>query len=795
MTSLHENLTFRDGSDQFVAEMRSAIDETRHVAKAQDLSLSDFFKRPLLISTFTWTPANVTPLYQAIDPWTLFFGNKRNVNRVANYNLLTAKLHVKILINGNAFYYGRIMADYLPLANFDYITEVQGLTTTSLVGGSQRLHLYVNPTTSQGGTLVLPFIWPYNTLGVTASDWSNLGLLYFREMNQLRHANAATTPVTINVFAWAEDVVLTTPTTLDPSTIVAQSSEYDIKPSTVASAVAAAAGKLRDVPIIGPYAIATETAAKGASAMAKMFGFSRPNIIEAPLHMRPTLVSQLANSDLADGAMKLSLDSRQELTVDSSVAGVTTPDELSIKYIASKESYVNVFNWLTSNVEGNCLYSMRITPMVWQYASPSWRLPACAFAALPFAWWRGTMRYRFQIVCSGLHKGRLLFVYDPNYVNALETQIAFTRIIDLENETDFTIDIPWCSPKAFLPVRALVTADTYNYTTSVGTTAADANGVLGVYVLNSLTSPSSAITNNISINVFVSACDDFDVAVPTSTLSTSLHRTSYTPQSMEVPMDGEPNAPTQDESTESVCECLPVDQTHRVYFGESFPSFRALLKRYMYSASYTCGAPATAGKYLWRMILPNSPPYRGISTVGYNSTGVTQSNWVNQTLINYLVPAFLAVRGGYRIKYFYREDVTSNTPIVVAQGATGPTPSLSLSARDDSSIDAFMKNTTNLLNPNTFNGSAVSFSRQNPSVEVEFPYYKNARFDVARDPSVHNVSGLTPLEGSSFHIVTTSPQFTTTADRAILDRFVSVAEDFQPLIFYGAPPIGLYTIP
>jgi hypothetical protein len=40
------------------------------------------------------------------------------------------------------------------------------------------------------------------------------------------------------------------------------------------------------------------------------------------------------------------------------------------------------------------------------------------------------------------------------------------------------------------------------------------NGVIGVYVVNELTTPNSTIDNNIEINVFVSMGDDFEVFVP-----------------------------------------------------------------------------------------------------------------------------------------------------------------------------------------------------------------------------------------------------------------------------------------
>ena len=72
----------------------------------------------------------------------------------------------------------------------------------------------------------------------------------------MKHANGGTDPITISVFAWAEDVHMSVLTQTDPSTLVPQSMEYEGIVSKPASIVAKVAGVLKEVPFISPFATA-----------------------------------------------------------------------------------------------------------------------------------------------------------------------------------------------------------------------------------------------------------------------------------------------------------------------------------------------------------------------------------------------------------------------------------------------------------------------------------------------------------------------------------------------------------
>jgi hypothetical protein len=226
----------------------------------------------------------------------------------------------------------------------------------------------------------------------------------------------------------------------------------------------------------------------------------------------------MANTNVPDAVTKLTMDVKQELTIDPRTVGVDTDDELSIKHIAGIESYITTFTWTVAGVTGNMLWNTRVGPMCpiadTTIVPTMYWLPACSFAAVPFKYWRGTVRYRFQICCSEYHKGRLRFVFDPQWVSSLEMNLAYTRIVDLVNERDFTIDVAWANSKGWLQVSP-TNSSAFSTTPYVAANNVNYNGVLGVYIENDLTSPNSTVNNDIKINVFMSMCDDFDVAEPT----------------------------------------------------------------------------------------------------------------------------------------------------------------------------------------------------------------------------------------------------------------------------------------
>ena len=77
----------------------------------------------------------------------------------------------------------------------------------------------------------IPFFWHENYFDITRSNWGgdlgipDAGLVLFRTLNPLKHANGADDKVTASFFIWAENVQLAIPTSVDSSTLIPQSGQ------------------------------------------------------------------------------------------------------------------------------------------------------------------------------------------------------------------------------------------------------------------------------------------------------------------------------------------------------------------------------------------------------------------------------------------------------------------------------------------------------------------------------------------------------------------------------------------
>lgn len=826
------------------------------LADTTDDSLEDFFSRPIKIKSYDWGTG--TNLFETFNPWKDFWENPRVINRVTNYNLLRCKMCVKFVINGNGFYYGRAIASYLPLHTADTFTKDRSFFIEDVVAASQRPHIYLDPTNSQGGSMCLPFIWPKNALDIPEAEWDDMGDIIIHGMQNLKHANDASGSVTVSVFAWAEDVHLSIPTANEPGALSPQAGELYVPQagdeygegmiSRPANAVAQAMGALSAIPSIAPYARATEIAANAVSRVASAFGFSRPTSMEEIAPYKPTFVGNMANANVSDTSNKLTFDVKQELTVDTRTMGLDGTDEMTIKSLGARESFLTQFSWPVAAATETLLWNSEVNPVIWNELNQAGRIeyhmPACCFAALPFRSWRGTMKFRFQIVCSAFHKGRLKIVYDPSFPLTNEYNTNYTRIVDLAEEKDLTVEVGWGQQTPFLDHRDMINGSGEIFDTAKlsGDPASFANGILSVYVVNDLTVPNSIADNDIEINVFVSMADDFEVINPDERYISELswfQPQLVRPQAGELdcggvfstpiaevevqtnskcvccrgsetdvitgkyePQAGEDgiNVPDADATTEenapmqaTVDESLAVthldttDNTMSVFYGDPVTSIRQVLKRYNYSRSYIPPDTADAAMVLWRLTLNNLPLYRGYAPDGIDdATGAINYNFNKVTAFNYFLPAYTCWRGGIRWKYFLNTDIPNRSNAMTVTRDTSPTTSYSNNTAILPSYDSVSQSTAaeflTRLQPSLHDGGYVTPAGFNPVVEAEIPYHTNTRFSYGKQSTLNLNLGV----DSEFHNV--SSIFRSVGGGVtFLNAYQSVGEDFTLGFFTGAP--------
>ena len=749
----HENVSFSAKEMCYKNGYMGGMESTRQMRDLNDATLGKFLSRPIKIGTYTWNVGST--FYQTLSPWSSFITNARVSNRLSNFNLMRAKLMIKVVVNGNSFHYGRAVASYEPLAAYNEIVVNPPTATEWLITETQRPKIFLNPTMSTGGEIECPFFWPQDYGSIPDGDLEQMGLLRIRSFDTLEHANGATDPVSISVFAWMENVELTMLTSSDAYALSPQSETLEANKEGIVSGpatnIAKVASKLTNVPYIGQYALATAGAAKGIAGVAKLFGYSRPALTKDNEPYKPVGFSSMALTTVPDGASKLTVDDKQELTIDPKIAGLDGPDPLAISSIATKESYFTQFVWSQGAAPGAFLFSNRVDPCLYGevLAAPSNKilLPAVAATSLPFKYWTGTLKFRFQFVCSAYHRGRVRIVYDPNTYSAeTEYNVNYTHILDLAEQQDFTVEIGPSQPRTFMEhaIPGVTTINDLYRTTSTLPKQTYGNGTLSVYVLNELTTPNSTVTNDIRVNVFVQAGEDFEVSVP----SDSIANYKFAPQSGEVSPTAINNqgldSPEQNEDIVELADPGAYnDHLNVVYNGEAIRSFRTLLKRYNYHS--VLAQPSTTTTLTVSNIRRSAfPYYRGeIPEAVDNTTTVpiTPYNYCNTVMLHWVTQMFAGYRGSIRWKvllsggsantdayvnvqrggpsnYLYR---VANLPLVYATLEEQRRQAVAFSP---AGLDDFQGG----FGLTGLRGQVVAGGKVNPYVEFEVPYYDNRRF-------------------------------------------------------------------
>lgn len=506
-------MKFSDVAPLTSATPSMPLEPTFMLADTSD-KVEGFFSRPILIFSEEWDVG--LAFHYTINPWELFFENSRVRERLNNFALLRANLHIRIVVNSTKFYYGRLMASYAPLGPLDHYLRFEDGQQADFVEASQRPRVIINPSVDEIAVMKLPYMFPKSALSIPAREWQNMGTLTIADLNRLRNSNEATDAITVSIFAWATEVDYSQPTSLS----IPNQGEYEENaPSGIvskpATTIARLATKLASFPIIGPYAKATELVSSGVAALASLFGYCRPRDINPTTYYLNGISRRLATTNIQDETDVLALDCKKEVPIDPRVIGASPEDHMAMVPLAKKESYLTTFPWSSSNATDTVLYNFRVNPMMYALDDQLLaHLTPMAWLSVPFKYWRGTLRYRFEVVCSAFHRGRLRLMYDPVKQDNFEYNLNYTDVIDICDTVDYTMEIGWAQGVPYSRVLPFKFDEPYHRTTPFEFAAAG-NGVISVVVLNSLTTP-SPVETQVDINVYVSASDDFELQEPST---------------------------------------------------------------------------------------------------------------------------------------------------------------------------------------------------------------------------------------------------------------------------------------
>ena len=516
------NVNYNDEEVGWAAGGYSQWERTQDISRDRHTNDS-ILERPVQIAQYEWTPG--AGFNFRFDPWRQVCEDTAVVNRLALHFLMKADLHLTFLINGGPFYYGRLMCAYNYMNGEDNYTLASATDAVSLMQLSQLPHVLLDPRANEGGSLLCPFIFRNHSLEIPSNEWRQLGELHLQELTPLQHANGSADPVTVTIIGRLVNVHLSVPTSKLPSTIAPQAGEYGMISGPLQNA-ADFAGTMSEVPYIGPYAKATQMVTSVGAKVAKMFGYSSPR---AEAIMNNVQQPNLAVTDEQFLGTSLAITGKREVTIDPRVVGAPPVDELAIASLARRWSWFAQFDWSTSTGPGDGLFFCDVTPLLGAVLNISQvpgeaqtriQLAPMGFAALPFGVWTGDIEFKFQIVCSAHHRGRLRFTHDPHTLPegiGVTMNRNETSIVDISATTEYIMKVGWSQATNYLRVKS--ESDSLGtilpgYSSIVRPRNVNANGQIGVTVITGLTSPAEE-EQTISINVFCRAGENFLVHDPT----------------------------------------------------------------------------------------------------------------------------------------------------------------------------------------------------------------------------------------------------------------------------------------
>jgi len=628
--------------------------------------LARFLARPVRIESYDLALGETSAdSFRTFKPWLLFFQNTSIQAKLDNFAYVQGDMKIKAVVNASPFIYGEYWITTQPLwLNFGEQFRFTTMTGNDRVPLSQRPHIVIQPHKNMGGTMTIPSINYRDWIATNNNSLNEFNQCQLFAMAPLQSANGlAAGPVTVNIYAWMENVRLAGNTS---KFAVQSKDEYGQGPvSRIATAVSGVASTLEKVPVIGPFAKATSLGADIIGGIAGLFGFTNVPVIEDSKPLKNVPFHAFASSEIGVPVDKLTLDPKNELSIDPTIANAEGKDELALANFTSRRSFIVDQDWDGTDAINTNLITGRVTPTMCKPLVVSgvtqWYDTPMGLAARLFSNWRGDLIYTIKVVKSQYHQGRLGIYYDPTnqaLASSSPESVVNTYIMDISTEDEVRIRVPYMAPAQFLRVEPDVTDNIYNQNGSALSRPYNHdydNGYIRINVLNRLTGPDA--TAQVKILVFVEAAENFELANPSDP---AFHSSIFEVQSSDVK-----------EVTLGVSHPVPSN-TYLAHFGERVRSLRSVMRRDTFhgAAKFTNSgtyAENGANYYVTRYERNIYPCYYGFDPNGEHTAsdivgvGTSPANFFRDPISNYVTPCFIGVRGSYNysINPLFSEGNTS----------------------------------------------------------------------------------------------------------------------------------------
>lgn len=260
-------------------------------------------------------------------------------------------------------------------------------------------------------------------------------------------------------------------------------------------------GFIDKIPIVGEVgkkvADAVGWVADAIKKVASLFGWSKPTYQEAVCPLINVPGMGYTHYKGVDMGVPLALSTQNELGAPAEIFP-SALDEMDVSYVCANPGVKTVVDWSTNSTLFSPLANGKDAKLANSYGQGTQVVTIgptseaefdignktyvlsdtvpCEFVSSLFTYWRATICFKISVVKTAFHTGRLEIFFNPGMyprkendkplvddarVASLDSTNNYKYILDITNDTEITVKIPYVSSKAFLSTKGL-----YNSTTS-----------------------------------------------------------------------------------------------------------------------------------------------------------------------------------------------------------------------------------------------------------------------------------------------------------------------------------------
>lgn len=511
-----DELTLHKPTSMHKAMMDAVSDGNEH-------SIKDFLARPYIVTDYSWSVASGagSELFYVKFPNDILTANLALAQKASGFLGLRATMVLRMQVNANRFQQGRLLMTFFPgddVLLSKHRTSIGSVP--SLLMQTQLPRVEFDVATDSDVVFRIPYISPYLAYNTTDGTGyvGHVGVKVYSPLASVTASDSAE----ITVWGHFEDVELMFPTISNSSYILQSgSNERSAKKrkdpiteeakcqgpiSSHIQRISRISNILAEVPLLSsvaaPVGWFTGIAANAISSM----GFANPRNADQSAVVTQKIYDKACNVDGRDNSHSLGLFADNHLELMPDAAG-NDVDEMSLKHVLSKYAFIHNVAWTTSQAPYSVVDQISCAPRTYTQNCAgvgSYTIPLSYFANY-FQLYHGGIKFKFKLVKTEFHSGRIGVAFIPGYIGGSVPTVASAAnmaylhkdIHDIRTATQFEFTVPYAA-------------------TTPWTQCKDSFGSVVLFVVNTLRAPPTVV-QSVDILVEVAAADDWQFARPVNT--------------------------------------------------------------------------------------------------------------------------------------------------------------------------------------------------------------------------------------------------------------------------------------